>query len=127
MVLANFKRRLLIIAGTLLTAIGILGIFVPILPTTPFLLLAAICYARSSQRFYHWLLNNRLFGAYISNYLQGKGMPIRMKIFTLILLWATITISIIFAVHNLVVELILLSVGIGITLHIFLIKTLKKN
>ncbi|MDH4300313.1 MAG: YbaN family protein, partial [Dehalococcoidia bacterium] len=59
---ATAKRRLLIGAGTLSTGLGIIGIFVPILPTTPFLLLAAACYMRSSERFYRWLINNRVFG-----------------------------------------------------------------
>ena len=62
-------RILLIIAGTFFVGIGIVGIFVPVLPTTPFLLLAAACYERSSQRFYSWLLNNKWFGNYIRNYL----------------------------------------------------------
>jgi len=82
----KLKRKLLIIAGTISTAIGIIGIFVPILPTTPFLLLAAACYLRSSPRFYHWLVNNRFFGIYIRNYLQGRGMPLKIKIFTILLL-----------------------------------------
>jgi len=75
----KLKRKLLIIAGTISTAIGIIGIFVPILPTTPFLLLAAACYLRSSPRFYHWLVNNRFFGIYVRNYLQGRGMPLKKR------------------------------------------------
>jgi uncharacterized membrane protein YbaN (DUF454 family) len=70
------KRRLLIVAGTLFTGLGIIGIFVPILPTTPFLLLAAACFMRSSERFYHWLINNRILGAYVRDYMEGKGIPI---------------------------------------------------
>ena len=119
------KKRLLFTAGTLFTAIGILGIFVPILPTTPFLLLAAACYLRSSQRFYDWLLNNRFFGAYIKNYMQGKGMPLRVKIFTVILLWITITLSMWLATQILAVRIILALVAIGVTTHIILIKTTK--
>ena len=119
------KKRLLFTAGTLFTAIGILGIFVPILPTTPFLLLAAACYVRSSQRFYDWLLNNRFFGAYIKNYMQGKGMPLRLKIFTVILLWITIALSMWLATQILAVRIILALVAIGVTTHIILIKTVK--
>jgi len=73
----RFVRVALIVVGTISTALGILGIFVPILPTTPFLLLAAACYSRSSQRFYDWLLNNKYFGNYIRNYLEKKGIPLR--------------------------------------------------
>ena len=121
------KRRLLIIAGTISTAIGIVGIFVPILPTTPFLLLAAACYLRSSQKFYHWLLNNRFIGAYVRNYLQGRGMPLKVKIITIVLLWITITCSVIFAVQGLIIRIILLIIAIGVTVHIVLIKTTPKD
>ena len=123
----KLKRRLLIVAGTIATAIGIIGIFVPILPTTPFLLLAAACYLRSSQKFYHWLLNNRLFGAYVRNYLQGKGMPRKIKVFTILLLWTTITCSIVFAVQSLIIRVVLLVIAVGVSVHIVLIKTTPKN
>jgi uncharacterized membrane protein YbaN (DUF454 family) len=119
------KRRLLIGAGTLSTGLGIIGIFVPILPTTPFLLLAAACYMRSSERFYHWLINNRIFGAYVRNYIEGRGMPIRIKIFTILLLWLTIGLSIAFGVQNIVIRIVLICVAIGVTAHICLIKKRK--
>jgi uncharacterized membrane protein YbaN (DUF454 family) len=123
----KLKRGLLISAGTVFTATGIIGIFVPILPTTPFLLLAAACYLRSSQRFYNWLLGNRFFGAYVRNYLHGRGMPRKVKVATILLLWLTISCSIIFAVQALVIRVILLIVAIGVTVHILLIKTTPKD
>jgi uncharacterized membrane protein YbaN (DUF454 family) len=123
----KLKRRLLIVAGTMATAIGIIGIFVPILPTTPFLLLAAACYLRSSQKFYYWLLNNRFIGAYVRNYLQGRGMPRKIKVFTILLLWATITCSIVFAVQSLIIRIILLVIAAGVSVHIMLIKTTPRN
>jgi len=119
------KRRLLIGAGTLCTGLGVIGIFVPILPTTPFLLLAAACYMRSSERSYQWLINNRIFGAYIRNYIEGRGMPIRVKIFTILLLWLTIGLSITFGVQNIVVRIVLICLAIGVTVHICLIKKRK--
>ncbi|MBL7126230.1 MAG: YbaN family protein [Dehalococcoidales bacterium] len=123
----KLKRRLLIAAGTISAAIGIVGIFVPLLPTTPFLLLAAACYLRSSQKFYGWLLNNRFIGAYLRNYLQGKGMPRKIKIITVLLLWVTITCSIIFAVQGLIIRVLLLVVAIGVSIHILLIKATEEN
>ena len=123
----KLKRRLLIAAGTISTAIGIVGIFVPILPTTPFLLLAAAFYLRSSQKLYDRLLNNRFIGAYVRNYLQGKGMPWKVKMITILLLWITITGSIIFAVQGLIIRAILLIIAIGVSVHILLIKTTKGN
>jgi uncharacterized membrane protein YbaN (DUF454 family) len=119
------KRRLLLIAGTLALVIGILGVFIPILPTTPFLLLAAACYVRSSQRFYHWLLNNRLLGVYIKNYIEGKGMSRRAKFFTIILLWITIGLSMWFATQNVVIRVILVLVAAGVTTYIIRIRTFK--
>jgi len=119
----KLKRKLLIVAGTISTAVGIVGIFVPILPTTPFLLLAAACYLRSSRKFYHWLLNNRFFGAYVRNYLQGRGMPLKLKILTILLLWVTIACSAIFAVQALIIRVILALIATGVTAHIILIKT----
>jgi uncharacterized membrane protein YbaN (DUF454 family) len=119
------KRRLLIGAGTLSTGLGIIGIFVPILPTTPFLLLAAACYMRSSERFYQWLINNRIFGAYVRNYIEGRGMPVRIKIFTILLLWLAIGLSIAFGVQNIVIRIVLICIAIGVTAHIVLIKKRK--
>ncbi len=120
------KKRLLIVAGTLSTAIGIIGIIVPILPTTPFLLLAAACYLRSSERFYRRLLNNRLFGTYIGDYLAGRGMPLKTKVFTLLLLWIAIGISVCVGTQNLVVRIVLGLVAVGVTLHIMMIKVKKQ-
>ena len=70
----------MITTGTFFVGLGIIGIFLPLLPTTPFLLLAAACYARSSKRFYNWLLNNKWFGNYIKNYRERKGIPLQIKI-----------------------------------------------
>jgi uncharacterized membrane protein YbaN (DUF454 family) len=119
------KRRLSIAAGTLCAGLGIIGIFVPILPTTPFLLLAAACYMRSSERFYRWLTSNRIFGDYVKNYIEGRGMPAKIKTFTILLLWLTIGLSITFAVQSLVIRIVLLCVAAGVTTHIALIRRKK--
>ena len=122
----NWTRPLLIITGTLLVGLGIIGILIPVLPTTPFLLLAAACYARSSQRFYHWLLNNKWFGNYIKNYIQRKGIPLKVKILAITWLWITIGCSVTFAVQAFLVRLILILIAVGVSIHIFSVRTLKK-
>ena len=122
----RLKRQLLIVTGTICVVIGVIGIFIPILPTTPFLLLAAACYLRSSQRFHSWLMNNRLFGTYIRNYTEGRGIPTKVKLFTIVLLWVTIGISI-WVVANLIVTTILLIIAAGVTLHIVFIRAKRKN
>ena len=123
----TLKRRLLILSGTISTGLGIIGIFIPVLPTTPFLLLAAACYMRSSERFYRWLLNNRLFGAYISNYVKGKGMPLKIKMATILLLWTTIGITATFGVQNIAIRIALVVIAIGVTVHISLIRTNREK
>ncbi|HEY94694.1 MAG TPA: DUF454 domain-containing protein [Dehalococcoidia bacterium] len=117
------KKHILIIAGTIFVILGIIGIFLPVLPTTPFLLLAAACYFRSSDRFYRWLTNNRILGSYIKNYLEGRGMPMKSKIITLLLLWLTIILTVIFGIQNNIIRIILVIIALGVTLHISKLKT----
>jgi len=119
------KRTLLIILGTLCVALGVLGMFLPVLPTTPFLLLAAICYGRSSKRFYHWLMTNRWCGEYIRNYREGRGIPLKQKVLTILLLWLTIGSTAWLAVTLWWVRLILLGIAVGVTIHLLRIETYK--
>ena len=125
--IGNLKRRFFIVVGTLALVIGIIGIVVPVLPTTPFLLLAAICYMRGSQRLYNALLCNRFIGSYVKNYLEGRGMSLKTKIWTLSLLWAAIACSAVLATDSLIIRIILVTVLAGVTIHIILIKTTKKD
>lgn len=118
-------KKLLILVGTFCVILGVIGIFLPILPTTPFLLLAAWCYARSSDRFYHWLINNKWFGSYIKNYREGKGVPLKVKLLSISFLWLTILFSIFFIIDNLYIRVILLIIAIAVTTHIITIRTLK--
>ncbi|MBI9051598.1 MAG: YbaN family protein [Anaerolineaceae bacterium] len=121
----SIKRNLLIICGTLFIALAIVGILFPILPTTPFLLLAAYCYGRSSKRFYDWLMNNRVFGTYIRNYRAGLGIPLKQKIFSITLLWVSIGYSVIFVVDMWWLRILLLGIAVGVTIHLVSIKTYK--
>jgi len=116
-------KLLLIIAGTIFLGIGVIGIFLPIIPTTPFLLLAVACYIRSSKKLYDWLINNKLFGAYIKNYREGKGVPLKVKVFTISLLWITILFSVFFIIHISWVKIILIIIAFAVTIHILTIKT----
>ena len=125
-ILRSWIRLLLIIAGTIFIGLGILGIFLPLLPTTPFLLLAAACYGRSSQKLYNWLLYNRWFGKYIRNYLEKKGIPLKLKIYTISLLWIVIGISTIFAIENLLVRIVLVVIAAGVTTHLIIIPNYKE-
>ena len=117
---------LLITFGTFFVGVGIAGIFIPVLPTTPFLLISAALYARSSTRFYNWLINNRIFGKFIKDYREGKGIPLRLKIITIILLWITIGCSVVFAIDILWVRILLVVIAVGVTIHIIRIRPKKK-
>lgn len=116
-------KWILIVAGTIFVGVGIIGIFLPILPTTPFLLLGAACYARGSKRFYNRLINNRWFGSYIKNYQEGKGVPLKVKLFTISLLLITILFSVFFVIQNCWIKIILLLIAFVVTIHILTIKT----
>jgi uncharacterized membrane protein YbaN (DUF454 family) len=115
-------RWTLMAAGTILVGIGILGIFLPLLPTTVFFLMAAWCYARSSQKFYDWLHKNRLFGKYLKNYREGRGISRSSKISTIVVLWGGILYSI-FVTHSIPVQLVLAAIAVGVTIHIVMIPT----
>lgn len=116
---------LFLVCGILLTCIGVLGMFLPLLPTTIFLLLAAWCFARSSEKFYHWLHNNRFFGKYISDYRKEGGMTVRSKIISLTILWLGLGYSVLFATELFYVRLLLILIGAGVTWHLLAIKTIK--
>lgn len=119
-------RWTLLAAGTVLVGIGILGIFLPLLPTTVFFLMAAWCYARSSQRFYDWLHKNPLFGKYLKNYREGRGISPATRIVTIVFLWGGILYSI-FVTHSLVIQLILAAIAVGVTIHLVMIPTYTED
>lgn len=118
-------RALLLVLATLCVVLGVVGIFLPVLPTIPFLVLAAICYARSSESCYQWLMTNRLFGEYIRNYREGRGIPFKQKVLTILLLWLTIGSTAWLAVSQWWVRWILLGIAAGVTIHLVKIKTYK--
>ncbi len=121
--LGRRARRIgLIVAGSLFLALGMVGIVIPVLPTTPFLLLAAVCYGRSSERSYRWLVTNRVFGRYLDDYLRGRGMPWRAKAFALVLLWGTITLSAVLFVSQWWLRILLFVVATGVTVYILTLK-----
>jgi len=119
-------RVLLMIAGTVTLAFAIIGLVFPLIPTTPFLLLTAACYCRSSERLYNWLMNNKWFGEYVRNYREGKGIPLKTKIFALTFLWVTIGISALLLVPIFVVQIILLVIAIAVSIHILRLPTYRK-
>lgn len=121
--MSKLKKLTFIGLGITVTLIGLIGIVLPILPTTPFLLLAAYLFSKSSDRFLHWLLTNKLCGRYIDNYRSGRGLPLKQKIFTILLLWLTIGLSAFVFVDSLWVKILLMIIATVVTLHLVMIKT----
>lgn len=118
----NLIKYLLIAAGMVSTAVGVIGIFVPLLPTTPLLLLAAACFMRSSDRLYTALIRHKVLGMYIKNYMEKRGIPIKIKLFSIALLWAGILSSAMFATDKLWLRILLVSIAIVVSIHIMLIR-----
>ena len=114
----SVRKILLVTAGTICVALATLGIFLPLLPTTPFLLLAVACYTRSSDRLNNWLINHRWFGPYIRNYREHRAATLGFKIVSLTFLWATMAYTILAVVHHWALHILLIAVAIGVTIHL---------
>jgi len=116
------RRILLVIAGSIFLAVGLIGIVVPVLPTTPFLILAALCYARGSAGCYRWLVTNRVFGRYLDDYLHGRGVPWRVRGGALVFLWGVITATSLLWVEALWLRILLFVIAVGVTAHVVMLK-----
>jgi len=112
------------IVASIAVVLAVLGIFLPLLPTTPFLLLASACFARSSTRMHQWLLRNRLFGETLRNYENNKAIPLRAKVIALILMWSSMLFSI-WTVGHFALKGMLLAIAIGVTVFLLRMKTLR--
>ena len=111
-------------AGFVFVAIALVGIFVPLLPTTDFLLLSALCFGRSSPAAYRWLTTNRLFGRYLLHYREHRGATLGTKIWSIVSLWAGLAITY-YLVGNQWIGLVLLAVGVGVSIHLLKLRTLR--
>ena len=123
--LKKMIRWLLIVAGTVSLGLGTLGVVVPLLPTTPFLLLTAACYLRSSDRLYKWLINHRLYGKFLHNYMEHKAISLNVKIGSIVLLWITIITSSVFFISLTWLKVLLIAKAVIVTLHINSFRTIK--
>lgn len=112
-------RVALVVAGTGFVAVGLAGIFLPVLPTTPFLLVAAACYARASRRFYNALLNNRLFGPAILEWQQHRSIAWRTKWTAIVLMAVTFAISIVFFVQDARLRVLLALFGLTLAVYLY--------
>ena len=118
-------RYLYLIMGFLLVGIGILGIFLPVLPTTIFLILASACFMKSSPKANEWLKNNRWLGPYLRNYTEKTGLTVKSKLVLISILWISITFSAFILTHIPAIRILLLLIAIGVTIHLVMVKTAK--
>jgi uncharacterized protein len=112
---SRLMKGLLIACGTICVGLGILGIFLPLMPTTVFLLLAAACYARSSERFHRRLVEHPWLGPYIQ---QSRGMTARQKAVSIGVLWLSLSVTMVWAADALWLRLLLAAIGLGVTVHV---------
>lgn len=110
-------KHLLNTIGIIAVGLGLLGIFLPLLPTTPFLLLASACFARGSTRLHTWLRSNPMFGRYLSDWEDGKGIPVRGKAVVLIVMWASMAYSIT-RVPYLILQILLGCIGLCVSVYL---------
>lgn len=119
-------RSVVFACGWLCVALGVAGIFLPVLPTTPFLLLAAACFVRTSPRFYPWLVEHPHLGKYVVYYIDGKGIPKKAKIYTLLLIWSTMLLTAFVFTDRLLLKILLPLIGIAVSIYILRLPTLPK-
>ena len=119
-------KYILLFLGTLSLSLGIIGIFLPVLPTTPFLLLAATLYMRSSEKLYNWLLSHHYLGEYIRNFREYKAIPLRVKVVSVSLVWATLLYCAVAVAKEWWMSMAFVVIAIGVTIHILSYKTLRK-
>ena len=116
-------RIVLLAIGWVSLGLGAIGLFVPVLPTTPFVLLSAACFLRSSHRLHRWLVGHPVFGVHIEEYLAGRGLTRKTKIVALSTLWGSVLLSTILFVPLLVADLIIYAIALGVTIYILRLPT----
>ena len=119
-------KYLFVVLGSLSLVLGIIGVFLPVLPTTPFLLMAAALYFRSSERLYNWLMSHRNLGPYIKNFRENRAIPMRVKVVSVSMVWITLLYCTVFVAWVWWMRLLFLSIAVGVTIHILHYRTLRK-
>ena len=119
-------RIIFLFLGILSLVLGVVGVFLPVLPTTPFLLLSATLFLRSSQRLYDWLLSHPYLGEYIRNFKEHKAIPLRVKVVSVSLVWITLLYCALFVAREWWMSAMFIAIALGVSIHILHYKTLRK-
>jgi len=121
--MSRVRSSILLVCGWTSLGLGVVGLAVPILPTVPFVLLAAACFVRSSERCHCWLVTHPVFGRHIADYLAGRGVALRAKIVALVTLWASVLLSVVLFVPLLAADVAMLAVAVAVTIYIVRLPT----
>ena len=124
--ISSVTKYFYLVSGFLLVMIGVVGIFLPVLPTTIFLILASACFIKSSPQANEWLRNHKILGMYIKNYQDKSGLTVKSKIINIVILWIMISVSALLFTENLYIRLLLIAIATGVTIHLLMIKTAKE-
>lgn len=120
-------RHLLAACGWVFLALGVVGTVLPIWPTTPFLLLAAACFMRSSRRLHSWLLQHPKYGHYLTDYFEGRGLTRKVKIVALTTMWASMLASIVLFVPHPAGDAAMLLVAVGVSVYLLRLPTAPEH
>ena len=124
-VVGSLKKVIYLTVGSISLAAGLVGVFLPIIPTTPFILLSAWCFFRSSERLFQWVVSNETLGPTIQNYHEGKGITKNTKIRAIVMMWLAITLSVYFFVNNIYLTALLYIIAIGVSVYLYRLPTVK--
>ncbi|NKB32285.1 MAG: DUF454 family protein [Pseudomonadales bacterium] len=116
--LTPLKKVFLVLGGIVSLALGVLGVFLPLLPTVPLVLLAAFCFARSSDRLHNWMLTHKHFGAIIRNFESGQGIPRRVKVRAIVIIWISMGISC-WIVNQMLLCAMLFAIGAAVSTYLW--------
>lgn len=125
-VTGSIKKGIYFIVGVLALGAGIVGVFLPVIPTTPFILLSAWCFFRSSSKIYQWVISNPTFGPTVENYQEGRGITVKTKIRAVVMMWLAITVSVYFFISNIYIIGVLYLIAIAVTIYLYRLPTLKE-
>lgn len=119
----TFLRWILISCGWIAVAGGVVGVFLPLVPTVPFLLLAVACFSKSSERFHSWLVEHNNLGPLLRDYLRGAGIPLRAKTIAIGMVWVSFPATTILFARDFWLKTLLITVAVGVTLYLLYLPT----
>lgn len=124
---SSVMKGIYFIVGSISLVAGIVGVFLPVVPTTPFVLLSAWCFFRSSEKLYEWVVSNETFGPTIENYQEGRGITQKTRIKAIVMMWLTITASVYFYISNLHLIAFLYLIAIGVSIYLYRLPTIEEQ